>query len=59
MTGGYCVQNTNLNDEGQKGNRHKKYCPVKVTQDVSGFLKMNGVSLQAPKISIFSSAWKT
>ena len=30
-------KNTNLNDDGQPDNRHDRYSPVDVSQDVSGF----------------------
>ena len=30
-------QSTNLNDNGQHENRHARYCPVDITQNVSGF----------------------
>ena len=31
-------KNTNLNDDRQNNNKSDRYCPVQVTQDVSGYL---------------------
>ena len=48
-------KNTNLNDEGQNGNRHDRYCPVQVAQNVLRFLdKQMGFHSKLPKLNLFS-----
>ena len=48
-------KSTNLNDDGQHENRHNRYHPVEVTQDISGFLdKQLGFHSKPPKLSLFS-----
>ena len=48
-------QNTNMNDEGQNGNRHDKYHPVQVTQDILGFLgKQMGFHSKPLNLAFFS-----
>ena len=48
-------RNTNLGDKGQNKGRPGKYCPMQMTQDVSGFLnKQTGFNSKPPKLSLFS-----
>ena len=48
-------KNTNLNDEGQNGNRLDRYHPVQVAQGVWGFLgKQIGFYSKPLKLSLFS-----
>ena len=47
--------NTNLNDDGWRENRHDRYGPTEVSQDVSGVPdKQTGCYSKPPKLSHFN-----